>query len=68
MDISRHRCEGELPKDGYGAAIDICTEHEDGTLWCGNSEYGSQVNFCPYCGFEARVRVLQKTPTYDDAR
>jgi hypothetical protein len=56
-----HDCEGELPKDGYGQAVSSCGENEDGSLWVSNDEYASQVNFCPYCGFKAKVQ-LQKVP------
>jgi hypothetical protein len=52
---SRHSCEGCLPKDGYGEALDGCEEDNEGRLWVGNGEYGSQVAFCPYCGFKAKV-------------
>jgi hypothetical protein len=51
-----HTCEGNLPEGGYGAAIEGCSEKEDGTLWAGNGEYDSQVAFCPYCGFAARIK------------
>jgi hypothetical protein len=50
-----HSCEGNLPLDGYGAAVTGCQEDAEGRLWIGNGEYGSQVAFCPYCGFKARV-------------
>lgn len=53
----KHRCIGDLPDDGYGEAIDFCGEKDDGTLWVSNSEYSSQVNFCPYCGYEAKVKA-----------
>ena len=52
-----HRCEGELPKAAYGAAIRYCYEDVDGKLWITNEEYASQVNFCPYCGYKAKVKV-----------
>jgi len=43
--------------EGWGNAIDLCEGHEDGTFWVGNSEYGSQVNFCPFCGQKAPVQI-----------
>lgn len=52
-----HKCELNSPEDGYGSAVDLCTEHPDGTLWAGNGEYGSQVNYCPKCGFKAKTQV-----------
>lgn len=50
-----HECKGDLPEDGYGAAIYICHEDSNGKFWVGNGEYGSQVNFCPFCGAKATV-------------
>ena len=55
-----HRCEGELPKAAYGAAIRYFYEDVDGKLWISNDEYASQVNFCPYCGCEAKVKVSRE--------
>lgn len=53
--MSLHNCEGRLPESGYGEAINGCSEDENGELWVANDEYFSQVSFCPYCGFKARV-------------
>lgn len=47
----------EFPLEGYGQAIEECDEREDGTLWAGNGEYGTRVNFCPFCGYSAKVKV-----------
>jgi len=47
-----HRCEGDT--DGT-CAVSGCWEDKEGKLWVGNSEYYSQVSFCPYCGFKAKV-------------
>lgn len=41
----------------YGAAIETCSEYDDGTLWVDNEEYGSPVNFCPFCGYKAKVSI-----------
>ena len=35
-----------------GNAVYYCYA-DNGELWVGNSEYGTQVNFCPFCGKEA---------------
>ncbi len=51
-----HDCKGDTPISGYGPAINYCYEQDANTLWVGNYEYGSQVAFCPYCGFEAKVK------------
>jgi galactose mutarotase-like enzyme len=48
----------ELDIQSYGAAVYSCRETEDGVLIVENEEYASQVNFCPVCGFPARVKVL----------
>ena len=59
MIEDRHNCEA--PREAkdyiYGQAITQCVELEDGTLTVDNDEYGSQVNFCPYCGYEAKVKI-----------
>ena len=55
MKVESHNCAGTLPSCAYGEAIYDCTEDENSKLWVGNGEYASQVNFCPYCGFKARV-------------
>jgi hypothetical protein len=55
--MSAHECSGDLPYRGYGEAISSCEEMEDGTLWISNSEYASQVNYCPYCGFKAKAQM-----------
>lgn len=47
----------KLPREGHGDAVDSVYERPDGTLWVGNGEYGSQVNFCPVCGVAATKAV-----------
>jgi hypothetical protein len=41
----------------FGCALTTCAEDDEGKLWADNGEYGSQVNFCPVCGYEAKVKV-----------
>jgi hypothetical protein len=41
-----------------GPAVTVCLEREDGSLWAGNMEYTSRVNFCPFCGFRARNQIV----------
>jgi len=53
-----HRCDRPLPEAAYGAAITYCYEDEADKLWITNEEYASQVNFCPYCGYQAKEKVL----------
>jgi len=57
--------ENERPRfecAGFGAAITACHEDEDGALWCGNDEYGTRVNFCPFCGYKARLQINIAAP------
>lgn len=73
-----HNCSHATKSDQYGGAIGACYEREDGTLWVDNGEYASQVNFCPYCGYRAKVlaistkdyetilEILKTLPTADD--
>lgn len=49
-----------FPSGGFGAAIEVCYEGEDGRLWAGNSEYCTRVNYCPFCGYAAKERVEWK--------
>lgn len=56
-----HRCEGALPSAIHGDAFSVAYEQADGSLWVENGEYASQVNFCPYCGFKAKVQLQPVT-------
>lgn len=42
---------------GYGCAVTICWEAEDGTLVADNGEYLNRVNFCPFCGAKAPTQI-----------
>jgi Zn ribbon nucleic-acid-binding protein len=53
MDL--HNCIGNLPKGAYGECIIYCAETDKLELWVSNSEYSSQVAYCPYCGYKAKV-------------
>lgn len=53
-----HFCSGETDNNLHGQAVTYCFEADDGTLWVSNDEYGSQVSFCPYCGFKARAPAV----------
>jgi hypothetical protein len=57
----RHYCKrvmyGGLGTDLYGSAIEDCREDDAGRLWVDNGEYATQVNFCPYCGYPAKIQV-----------
>lgn len=52
-----HYCEMDEKSHLHGPAIDCCFEDIDGFLFVSNGEYGSQVNFCPFCGYEAKVKI-----------
>lgn len=52
-----HYCDLKEFSHLHGPAIDYCFEDEDGFLFSSNGEYGSQVNFCPVCGFEAKNKI-----------
>ena len=43
----------EILEPCYGTAFNVCIEDKRGRLWVHNGEYGSQVNFCPVCGYKA---------------
>jgi hypothetical protein len=53
----KHRCDLQSPDKAYGIAIKYWYEDADGKLWAGNIEYESQVNYCPECGFKAKVNL-----------
>ena len=62
MDEKRHMCDLDysislVERDGGEVHIHECDEGEDGRLWAGNLVRWSQVNFCPICGYEAKVKV-----------
>ncbi len=57
---SRHYCEIPAIYHLYGPAIDDCFEDRQGQLFVSNGEYGCQINFCPMCGYEAKVKVLNE--------
>jgi hypothetical protein len=52
-----HYCEVHCRQHLRGAAIDYCFLDIDGCLFVQNGEYGSQVNFCPVCGYEAKMKI-----------
>ena len=65
METTPHKCIVPTSNEDdyrllFGDAIELCREYEDGTLWVDNGEYGSQVNFCPVCGYEAKVKINSK--------
>jgi hypothetical protein len=49
---------------GFNVAIYACYEDANGYLWVGNGEAGNVVDFCPFCGYEAKVKMgaVRKKP------
>lgn len=41
----------------YGTAINYTYIDKDGKMWVGNSEYETQVNFCPMTGKPALTQM-----------
>ncbi len=64
--MTLHHCDLISPSQAYGDAIAECDEDDEGRLWAGNREYGSQVNVCPVCGYHAVVpattQVVVRSP------
>lgn len=60
-DSELHDCRGRTPENPFaeptscGSAIVNCEETSEGKLFVSNGEYSSQVSFCPYCGYKAKV-------------
>lgn len=52
-----HACDIDTPQHLFGNAINTCIEDLDGYLFVGNGEYGSQVNYCPMCGYKAKKSI-----------
>ena len=56
-----HNCTPDsrifLSRDA-GPAISFCVDDGGGCLWASGGGYTSQVNFCPFCGYKARVQVI----------
>jgi len=64
----RNEYGGTRAEHIYGSAIGECYEAEDGSLWVTNGEYGSPVNFCPYCGQPTKgptIPVVESAPFPD---
>lgn len=58
-DCSVHDVEVEFEdyRILYGCAVTECIEYEDGKLYVSNGEYGNRVNYCPFCGYKAKVQM-----------
>ncbi len=58
-----HVHDFDFPSDSTGPCIKRCHESLDGELWVSDDYRGTQVNFCPACGYEARKKVTTTVPT-----
>lgn len=65
-DVKLHKCNFYSESRIYGPAVDVCFEQDDGSLWVGNGEYSSRINFCPFCGYKARTQARLEKPMYDE--
>lgn len=59
-----HYCKMPITSEDLfaGPAINYCREYDDGKLFAGNSEYESQVNFCPICGYKTKIVIAPGEP------
>lgn len=55
--LDKHMCKGPLPRKGAGYSINICIQYKNGEMWMVDTSGLTQVNYCPYCGKEALVKV-----------
>lgn len=60
-----HICRTKTIYRQWGNSITYCYEDKDSSLWTGNEEYESQVNFCPFCGYEAINKIKDTTQPSD---
>ena len=58
-----HVCE-TMPQKRPPQLITCCKEDEDGDLWVFGDDGRSQVNYCPYCGYRARSRLIKMNGLY----
>jgi len=58
----KHHCKApkEAESYDYGEAINTCYENEEDKLIVENGEYASRVDYCPYCGYEAKVKIIKR--------
>lgn len=52
--MERHECGDTSPE--WPVSNWSCTEHEDRLELSANGEYSIQVNFCPFCGYKAKIQ------------
>ncbi len=65
-EVSYHSCSifdfdvGEHKSVLYGEAVNDCYESTDGGLYVTNGEFGNRVNYCPFCGYKAKILMKLK--------
>lgn len=52
-----HVHDFEFPSGMTGSCVKRCHESPEGELWVSDNVRGTQVNFCPACGYEAKKKV-----------
>ncbi|MBA7580010.1 hypothetical protein ES708_21896 [subsurface metagenome] len=57
-----HECSviGSEVEWGYTASMIRCFERENGSLCVMNWGYVSRVNYCPFCGYKAKMQMKLK--------
>jgi hypothetical protein len=55
--VSRMKDCRQAPFALNGALIERIVEKWDGTLWACTDELATQINYCPICGYEAKVKI-----------
>ncbi len=55
-----HECKGCLKSYTYGSAVIECQETSEGYLLASNGEYSNEVNYCPFCGFKAKLKAREE--------
>lgn len=58
------RNEYRAPTEMWGPAITYTYIKEDGTMWVGNDEYETQVNYCPMTGQPAPKQMILTDKSY----
>lgn len=46
------------PYKMYGSAIENIEIDENGKMWADNSEYSTQINYCPFTGAPAPTQMI----------
>ena len=52
--------EYQAPEGLWGSSVTYTKIMADGTIWIGNDEYETQVNFCPMTGEPAKKMMTEE--------